>query len=265
MPMTQSATAPTVAASNRPLKIIGAHGSHDIVHRVLAQREPCKILDIPAGTGVLGEFLLERGWDVHAADIDPGLFKLEDVPFERVDLNRRLPHDDASFDAIACVNGLHRLFNPGGAVKELYRILRPGGTLYVNVQNYGSIRRRLRFMLYGSFDFGPSGSGGNTQTVDDPESRVRQPLAYAQLADMLVAAGFDIADVQTADVRRGDRLLTPLAWLIRAARAVLPMEPPAYHHLEQPFIRAVLPGAEYMFVEAVKPASASSASSTPLS
>jgi len=92
------------------LKIIGAIDSHDTLLRVLKESKPCRILDAPAGSGVLAEHLKKWGFDVHCADIDPGNFKLDGVPLTQADLNRGLDLPDASFDAVVCANGVHRLF-----------------------------------------------------------------------------------------------------------------------------------------------------------
>ena len=66
------------------LKVIGGSRSHDTLRRVLSQRSPGKILDCPAGTGVLSQFLKDLGWEVHCADIDAGNFEAEGFPFEEV-------------------------------------------------------------------------------------------------------------------------------------------------------------------------------------
>ena len=133
-------------------KIIGAKGAHDALRRELAAAKPCKVLDAPAGEGILSEFLRIRGWDVHCADIDPGNFKLPHLPLTTIDLNGAIPFADATFDAVITANSLHRLYNPAGAVRELARVLRPGGRMYINVNNYANVEKRLRFLVYGSLD-----------------------------------------------------------------------------------------------------------------
>src|SRR5688572_13046279 len=100
------------------LNIIGGESSHDTLQRLLERERPCKILDVPTGRGIFAKFLQERGWEVHSADIDPGNFRLDDIPFTQVNLNRPLPFDDAEFDAVSCINGLHRLLFPEVAVRE---------------------------------------------------------------------------------------------------------------------------------------------------
>ena len=231
------------------LRIIGVEQSHDTLHKVVLARPPCSILDVPAGEGVFCALLKEHGWQVHAADIDPGNFRLRDVPFTKVNLNRALPFADASFDAVSCVNGLHRLLFPEVAIREFYRILKPGGTLYVNVNNYSSMWKRLRFLFTGSLD-NEIDHPDCRQTILDPEAHVRLPLMYPRLREILVQSGFRIDLVLPAAVRMRDRLASPLALAVhgtqRLGRAARGAPPLAGNH------RAVIGGGAYLFIEAVK-------------
>ena len=105
-----------------------------------------------AETGVLAKRLKEMGHDVHCADIDPGNFRLEGVPFTKVNLNEPIDLPCESFDTVVCANGVHRLFNLGSCLREFARVLRANGSLFINFNNYASIERRLRFLFYGSID-----------------------------------------------------------------------------------------------------------------
>lgn len=240
------------AQSAPRLRIIGVDGSHDTLRRVVGARSPCTILDVPAGEGVFCEFLRDRGFDVHAADIDPGNFRLQDIPFTRVNLNEALPFDDDRFDAVSCVNGLHRLLFPEVALREFFRILRPGGSLFVNLNNYSSIRKRLRFLLTGSLDQAIE-TQHCIQTIDDPQAHVRLPLMYPRLRTMLLRSGFEIVDVEAAAVTPRDRLLAPLALALRAADALVPASRKRDLGAEGGNENAVVAGGAYFFVEAAKP------------
>ncbi len=233
------------------LRIIGVERSHDTLQRVLSERTPCKILDVPAGEGVLCAFLKERGWDVHAADIDPGNFKLPGVPFTKVNLNRALPIDDASFDAICCVNGLHRLLFPDIAIREFFRILKPGGRLYINVNNYSSIWKRVRFLAAGSLDH-MLDTQECIQTIDEPEAHVRLPLMFPRLQAILLHNGFEITTVKPAAMTRRDRLLYPLAMLVYGLTRLVPAAKRNEIGITAGNHRAVLTGGAYIFIEAAK-------------
>lgn len=231
------------------LQPIGDVDAHDTLYRRLAEIPPCKVLDAPCGRGAASERMLERGFEVHAADIDEGLFKLDGVPFTRINLNRRLPFEDASFDLVVCANALHRLANPGGAVREFRRILRPGGRLLVNANNYANLVARLRFLIGGSMDSRVN-DGVCQQTVDEPEAHLRHYLLYPQIANMLDAAGFDVVKVEAAAVRREHRLLRPLAWGIRQLARCVPARRRREDHIDVTASQAVLGGGRYVYIEA---------------
>jgi SAM-dependent methyltransferase len=239
------------------LRIIGVDASHDTLRRIVGARPPARILDVPAGEGIFCAFLKDRGWDVHAADIDPGNFKLRDIPFTRVNLNQALPFDSSAFDAVSCINGLHRLLFPEVAIREFARILRPGGRLYINVNNYSSIWKRLRFLVTGSIDQAIENQEC-IQTIDDPEAHVRLPLMYPRLHAMLARAGFTVADVQPAAVTSRDRLLAPLAMVVSVAGRLVPAGRREAMDMAEGNHRAVLCGGAYLFVEAVKASAAGS-------
>jgi SAM-dependent methyltransferase len=243
----------------RHLNVIGVKGSHDTLQRVLSTRRACRILDVPAGEGIISAFLKDKGWQVHAADIDPGNFKLNDVPFTSVNLNKALPFDDASFDAISCINGLHRLLFPDVATREFFRILRPGGQLYINVNNYSSIWKRLRFLMTGSIDEMIE-SQHCIQTIDDPDAHIRIPLMYPRLSAMLQRAGFELLDIKPAAVTSRDRLLAPIAMLLSAVGLLIPSAKRQQLRLLEGNHRAVFAGGAYLFIEAVKPSAGRSAS-----
>jgi SAM-dependent methyltransferase len=147
---------------------------------------------------------------------------------------------------------VHRVWNPGGAIRELARILRPGGTLFINVNNYSSIRRRLRFLFYGSIDNAVNDSQCR-QTTDDPEAHVRLPICSPQLFGILESAGLTIEKVVAADVHLGHRLLAPLAWLIRAASLLVGPRSRRRNHICHANGPGLFPGGQYVLVVARKP------------
>lgn len=236
------------------LKVLGGSRSHDTLRRILSQRSPGKVLDCPAGTGVLSQFLQDLGWDVHCADIDAGNFEAEGFPFEEVNLNQGIPYEDESFDAVLCANGLHRLYHPASAIKEFYRVLRPGGSLYVNINNYASIQKRLRFLFYGSIT-NTINESNYKQTSTDPQANVRHHLFYPQLANHLEETGFRIAEVRAASVKMSHRLLWPFALLIQLAAYLVSPASRKRNRIASTNSPGILPGGKYLYVEAVKPTS----------
>jgi len=248
LPSSEELAAPPALASSY---IIGSDDSHDTLRQVLQSRQPCKVLDAPTGKGPLAAYLLQAGWDVHCADIDRAHFTLKGIPFTQVNLNRALPFENESFDAVVCANGLHRLFNPRAAITEFYRILRPGGRLYLNINNYSSIDRRLQFLFFGSIERALN-EGVCQQSTDEPEAHVRVCLLYPQVANLLNQAGFTTVSVQPAAVRLRHRLLTPVAWLLRPAKYLVSSARRGRDHMGATSSNAICPGGRYLFIEALK-------------
>lgn len=231
--------------------VIGGRGAHDALRRILAARAPAKVLDCPCGRGVLAAYLRDLKWDVHCSDIDEGNLIVPGLPFKPANLNRGLPHADAEFDAVVCANGLHRLFNPGRAIAEFHRVLKPGGTLYLNLNNYSALGRRLRFLLYGSLD-NALNAGKCEQTTADPEANVRVPLLLPVAANLLESAGFEFRAAWASGTGATGALLWPMALMIRAAGLLVPGKSRRRNHLWLTNNAAALPGGRYVLIEAVK-------------
>src|SRR5262245_14772882 len=67
---------------------------------------PRRVLDLGAGSGSMSKLLMEAGFGVDACDLEPGLFQCRGVDCKRADLTKSLPYEDASFDAVVCVEVL---------------------------------------------------------------------------------------------------------------------------------------------------------------
>jgi len=233
-------------------KVIGAKGAHDALRRELAAAKPCKVLDAPAGEGVLSEFLRIRGWDVHCADIDPGHFKLPHLPLTTIDLNRAIPFADATFDAVITANSLHRLYNPAGAVRELARVLRPGGRMYINVNNYANVEKRLRFLVYGSLDNQVNSSIAQ-QSTDAPEANLRVALHMPMMVSAIERAGLRIEKVRPSAMGLVHWLLLPVALVFFGLGFLVGPRSRARNALRYANGWGVLPGGKYLLIVAQKP------------
>jgi len=194
---------------------MGHHQSHDTLRRILADQQPCKILDAACGQGALTEYLNDLGWDVSSADIYPELCRVEGITPLKVNLNRALPYKDNQFDAIVCANAIHRLFNPAGAMREFSRILRPGGKLYLNTNNYATIEHRLRFLLTGSIDYRDPSIEEGIVPQAEPEGYVRVRIMFPQILQCLKAAGFELKGVKETRPYLTHNWLKPVASLVR--------------------------------------------------
>lgn len=110
----------------------------------LAGEPPGRLLDPCCGTGTLLGEALSAGWDALGSDVDPEAVAMarENVPqavVDRADV-LDLPHDDATFDAVASNLPFGRQFqidDPARwlhrALTEMARVTRPGGRVVVLV------------------------------------------------------------------------------------------------------------------------------------
>ncbi len=112
-----------------------------------------KILDAPAGTGIISEKIKDLGFEVYPADIAPELFKVPGLTCKRIDLNEALPYEDEFFDYILCSNGIEHLENQYFFVREAYRVLKPKGKLLITTPNILKLRMRVANLFIGRDSF----------------------------------------------------------------------------------------------------------------
>jgi SAM-dependent methyltransferase len=98
-------------------------------------------LDIACGTGGPALFMARTtGSHVAGMDISEEGIRVakemaqrqgmaDQVEFRHGDAGQRLPFDDASFDAIICIDAINHLYNRMDVLMEWYRVLRPGGRI----------------------------------------------------------------------------------------------------------------------------------------
>ena len=131
-------------------KILGFQHPHDKVVEIFTRfGHQGKLLDAPAGTGILSRQLMEAGFDVSAADISPDLFCVDGLSCEKADLNMDLPFSDGTFDFILCSNGIEHLENPFHFIRGCFRILKERGKLVVTTPNLLNLKSRVANLLVG--------------------------------------------------------------------------------------------------------------------
>ena len=196
-------------------------GAQDLVLNYLSTVNGVgRLLDMPAGQGYLAERARNMGFNVQCCDIDPDLFKLSGIVCRRVNLNRdSLPYESESFDFVASVGGLHRLFNPKNAIAEAWRVLVPGGVFIAGLKNYSSLRRRLLFLISG-FHARNIITQSCHQTIDDPEANFRFPMTALHLFSILQNAGFSVQEIKTDGICVEGVMLFPLVLTIKVFSAM---------------------------------------------
>lgn len=175
---------------------ITRNSHHEKVLEILSCMPRGLVLDVPCGHGSLTQKLLEKGFEVECADIDPALFRLDNRLIKFCNLNESVPFDKERFDIVTCVAGIHRIYKPAVAVREFRRVLKKEGMLLISFPNYAHLRRRLKFLLRGYLSRGIE-QGSFLQTIEDEESRYRGILLFPQIKRILEGSGFLIDRVET--------------------------------------------------------------------
>jgi 2-polyprenyl-6-hydroxyphenyl methylase/3-demethylubiquinone-9 3-methyltransferase len=107
------------------------------------------VLDVGCGAGLLSEALAGEGAEVMALDLAPELIEIAKLhllesqatrPTLRVDFRVQSTEAlaierPASFDAIACMEMLEHVPDPGSVVRACASLLKPGGRLFVSTLN----------------------------------------------------------------------------------------------------------------------------------
>jgi SAM-dependent methyltransferase len=178
-----------------------------------AHRPGLKILDLPAGNGLLADALRARGHTVICGDINR-----ERADYRYVDMAEPLPFADGEFDATICLEGLEHLVNPVQLIGELSRVTREPGEIVVSTPNVMSLYSRLHQLFTGvPYQFSPTAA---------PEVAPREafdrghifPLSFYQLSYLFGQHGAQVKAVL------GDRykkkalmpiylVLLPFAWI----------------------------------------------------
>ena len=112
----------------------------DLAVRV-AQRQPSRVLEVAAGTGVVTRRLADAlaptvsivATDLNQPMLDQAIARGTSRPVEfRAADAMHLPFDDASFDAVVCQFGVMFFPDKPAALQEARRVLRPGGAFVFN-------------------------------------------------------------------------------------------------------------------------------------
>ena len=116
------------------------------------QAEGLKILDLPAGNGLLADALRSMGHTVVCGDINR-----ERPDYQYVDMAGPLPFGDGEFDAVICLEGLEHLVDPVRLIAELARVTRARGEIVVSTPNVMNLYSRLQFLFTGTpYQFNPA-------------------------------------------------------------------------------------------------------------
>ncbi len=172
-----------------------------------------RVLDVPAGNGLVSDRLRESGFEVVSADING-----ERPDYVAFDMAGRFPFDDATFDGVLCLEGIEHMVDPVALLAEMMRILRPGGILVITTPNLMCMYSRLHFVLHGTpYQFKPSQQRPVPAGVMEDRGHIA-PMGYLQLRYLIEHFGGRVVAVDGDRIKR--KILMPLylplialAWL----------------------------------------------------
>ncbi len=189
-------------------------GYMDVVAQHFAAKpRGLRILDLPAGNGLLAEALRGMGHAVVCGDINR-----ERPDYQYVDMAQPLPFGDGEFDAMICLEGLEHLVNPVQLIRELARVTRAGGEIVVSTPNVMNFYSRLQFLFTGApYQFNPAAVPEVAPGAAADRGHVF-PLSYFQLRYLFGQHGAAVRQVLGDKYKRKMLfplyiLLLPWAWL----------------------------------------------------
>ena len=170
-------------------------------------RNRMKVLDMPAGNGLLSEKLRSEGHEVISADINK-----ERKDYIYVDMEAKLPFQDNEFDLIICLEGIEHVVNPTKLISELCRICKTNGRIIISTPNIQNCYSRFVFLFTGHF-FQFRAENCNFQSKENKIDRGHiSPLAYFQLRYLFKEYGLTLKKVSGDKIKR--KILMPLYLII---------------------------------------------------
>jgi SAM-dependent methyltransferase len=173
-----------------------ADTSYHVHETILSMIQPGrgKAVDIGAGFGLLSKSVADMGYDVTACELDPVRLRhirLLGLKCEAVDLDKRFPFKNASFDLATCSDVIEHLISPYSFLSEVGRIVKKGGAVIISTPNILGWYSRLKFLSTGLY---------NNYFIDkdfEGEGYHISPMHYQQLKWGLEKSGFEITDIRS--------------------------------------------------------------------
>ena len=165
-------------------------------------------LDMPSGGGVLARHLSDLDLYVVEGELNPA-GDLSERKIVRLDMNASaLPFGEASFDGIACIEGIEHVENFFALIRELRRVLKPGGRLVLSTPNMNKLGSRWHSFWTG---FPHYLIRPNPEAVEEREPFPHiNMLPFHELRYALHTQGMRIVAVETNRYRFNDLLFLPL-------------------------------------------------------
>lgn len=234
------------------LVILARTGTHEKIIQFLQNEKRGKLLDAPAGSGILSKKLNELGFECYCCDINTDGFKAQNIEFRAGNLNANIPFETDYFDYVTCIDGLEHLENPHNAIKEFKRILKKGGKLFISIPNYLNIERRLKFLITGSFTKPVSQEMFKERFNCNTAMMHINLVGYPLLRFMLESNGFCITKLDIDKPKPKMIFLYPLIVLIKLYCWFWPKKAKKRYWLKETLSKDILSGGNTLIVVAGK-------------
>ena len=176
---------------------------HKIIIDTVKDRKG-RVLDVPSGPGYLLRDLTQLGFTGIAGEIDEKLHVFSDLDYRKIDMTARFDFPDASFDYVACVEGIEHIENHFHFLREVRRVLKPGGKLLLTTPNVSSLESRWNFFVSGFHQLAEKPIPLDTENIYFEHIN---PIPFHQLYFACAKARLKVTELKTHRYRKGSRLL----------------------------------------------------------
>jgi 2-polyprenyl-6-hydroxyphenyl methylase/3-demethylubiquinone-9 3-methyltransferase len=177
---------------SRPLHDLNSARLNYIADRIALKG--ARVLDVGCGGGILSEALAAAGADVTGIDLAPRVLEVArlhlhesgvQVGYREIDVENLAAETPATFDAIACMEMLEHVPDPGSVIAACATLLKPGGRLFLSTLN----------RTPQAFGVAIVGAEYVANVLPRGTHHFAQFIRPSELAATLRAAGLDLEDV----------------------------------------------------------------------
>lgn len=108
------------------------------------------IVDIPAGNGLISNYLHKLDADVLSFDLFPEYYRYDQPVCNKCDITKGIPIRDNSVDLIIYSEGIEHFTDHNFVFKEFSRILKPEGQLILTTPSYSCLASKISYLLFES-------------------------------------------------------------------------------------------------------------------
>ncbi len=153
-----------------------------------------RVLDVGCGAGLLSEALARDGAHVTAIDLAPDLIKIAklhtlesgvEVDYRLTSIEALAEASPGSFDAVACMEMLEHVPDPGAIIAACATLLKPGGRLFLSTLNRTPAAFALAIV----------GAEYIARMLPKGTHQYRDFIKPSELATWLRAAQFELEDI----------------------------------------------------------------------